>query len=41
MSDREFAFGQFLATLEPMGELAVELVQCVFNAGWDAKEAQS
>ena len=40
MSDREFAFGQLLASLEPMGELATELAQCIFNAGWDAKEAQ-
>jgi hypothetical protein len=38
MSDREVAFGQFLASLEPMGELATELAQCIFNAGWDAKE---
>jgi hypothetical protein len=41
MSDREFAFGQLLATLEPMTELAADLAQCVFNAGWDAKEAAS
>lgn len=38
MSEREFAFGQYLATLEPMGELATELAQCIFNAGWEAKE---
>jgi hypothetical protein len=41
MSEREVAFGQFLTTLEPMGELATELAQCIFNAGWDAKEVQS
>jgi hypothetical protein len=41
MSDREVAFGQFLATLEPMGELATELAQCIFNAGADWQAAQS
>jgi hypothetical protein len=41
VSDREVAFGQFLATLEPMGELATELAQCIFNAGWNANEEQS
>ncbi len=39
MSDREFAFGQLLATLGPLDELEQEFVQCVFNAGWDASEA--
>ena len=38
MSEREFAFGQLLTTLEPLSELEVEFAQCVFNAGWDAKE---
>lgn len=41
MSDREFAFGQVVATLEPLSEVELEFAQCIFNAGWDAKEAQS
>jgi hypothetical protein len=39
MSDREFAFGQLLASLGPQTELDTETLQCVFNAGWDAREA--
>jgi hypothetical protein len=33
MSDREFAFGQLLASLGPVSEVDVETLQCVFNAG--------
>ena len=40
MSDREFAFGQYLAG-HPMGELESDLAQAVFNAGWDAREVHS
>jgi hypothetical protein len=36
MSDREFAFGQLLATLGPLSEVDTETLQSVFNAGWDA-----
>jgi hypothetical protein len=36
MSEREFAFGQLLATLGPLGEVEQDFAQCVFNAGWDA-----
>jgi hypothetical protein len=38
MSDREFAFGQLLATLGPVAEVDVETLQAVFNAGsdWEA-----
>jgi hypothetical protein len=38
MSDREFAFGQFLATLGPLTEVEIEFAQSVFNAGsdWEA-----
>jgi hypothetical protein len=36
MSDREFAFGQLLATLGPQSEVEIETLQSVFNAGWDA-----
>lgn len=36
MTDREFAFGQLLATLGTLTEVEVETAQCVFNAGWDA-----
>jgi hypothetical protein len=35
MSDREFAFGQFLATLGPLSELAAVDLQAAFNAGTD------
>jgi hypothetical protein len=38
MSDREWAFGQLLATLGPLSELAVVDLQAAFNAGsdWEA-----
>jgi hypothetical protein len=36
MSDREWAFGQLLASLGPQTEVDTETLQCVFNAGWDA-----
>jgi D-mannonate dehydratase len=35
MSDREFAFGQLLATLGPLSEVDVETIQYAFNAGTD------
>jgi hypothetical protein len=35
MSDREFAFLQRLADIEPLTEAQVEFAQCIYNAGWD------
>jgi hypothetical protein len=40
MSDREFAFGQLLATLGPQSEVEIETLQSVFNAGWDARDSE-
>jgi hypothetical protein len=35
VSDREFAFLQRLADIEPLNEVQMEFAQFLYNAGWD------
>jgi hypothetical protein len=41
MSDREFAFLQRLADIEPLTELQVEFAQSLYNAGWDDSRSEA